>query len=94
MLRREEAIEFLLLLIAEGKIANAKAAIKALSIYQHDERLWSRVCQFMGSLRLSRESTFASRMRHPSRPPDPLGYLQCLPVGWLISTPVAGALRN
>jgi HEAT repeat protein len=45
MLRREEAMEFLLSLVVEGKIADAKAAIAALRIYQQDEGLWQRVCQ-------------------------------------------------
>lgn len=44
-LRHDEALEFLLSLVAEGKISDAKDAIASLGIYRQDERLWQRVCQ-------------------------------------------------
>ncbi len=47
MLRYDDALEFLLSLVAEGKISDAKDAIAALSIYRQDHRLWQRVCQLV-----------------------------------------------
>lgn len=44
-LRHDEALEFLLSLVADGKISDAKDAIAALRIYRQDQRLWERVCQ-------------------------------------------------
>jgi HEAT repeat protein len=44
-LRHDAALEFLLSLVAEGKISEAQDAIAALGIYQQDHRLWQRVCQ-------------------------------------------------
>lgn len=44
-LRDDEALEFLLSLVTEGKTSDAKDAIAALSIYRQDERLWQRVRQ-------------------------------------------------
>lgn len=43
MLRHENALEFLVSLIANGKNSDAKNAIAALSIYREDEALWARV---------------------------------------------------
>jgi HEAT repeat protein len=45
LLRQDEAIAFLLGLICEGEIADAKTAIAALSIYHQDPDLWRRVCE-------------------------------------------------
>ncbi|MCP6757820.1 MAG: hypothetical protein NHB32_03365 [Fischerella sp. CENA71] len=45
MLRNEQAFEFLISLVPEGKHVDAKNAIAALSIYQNDLELWKRVCQ-------------------------------------------------
>jgi hypothetical protein len=45
MLRQDEALDFLLTLIAEGMSRDGKDAIAALRIYQHDDRLWQRVCE-------------------------------------------------
>ncbi|GAP99831.1 hypothetical protein [Leptolyngbya sp. NIES-2104] len=45
LLRQDDAIAFLLELIREGEIPNAKGAIKALSIYYQDPDLWQRVCE-------------------------------------------------
>ncbi|WP_421657953.1 HEAT repeat domain-containing protein [Leptothermofonsia sp. ETS-13] len=45
LLRYEDALEFLLALIAEGRSRDAKDAIAALSIYQQDEILWQKVCK-------------------------------------------------
>lgn len=44
-LRQPEAIDFLLYQIAEGKLKDAKAAIKAMGIHRQDRTLWQRVCQ-------------------------------------------------
>jgi hypothetical protein len=41
--RQEIAIEFLLKLLAEENPATMKDVLDALRIYQHDERIWSRV---------------------------------------------------
>lgn len=46
-LRQPEAIEFLLAQIAEGKLQDAKDAIKAMGIYEQDQALWQRVCQIV-----------------------------------------------
>jgi HEAT repeat protein len=45
LLRQDDALEFLLTLIAEAMSQDAKDAIVALSMYQSDESLWQRVCQ-------------------------------------------------
>lgn len=45
MLRHDEALEFLLSLVAEGKLSEAKDAVVALEIYRQDSILWERVCQ-------------------------------------------------
>lgn len=42
-LRQDDALNFLLALIAEGMQADAKAAIKALLIYRQDAALWERI---------------------------------------------------
>jgi hypothetical protein len=47
MLRHDEALEFLLSLLADGKISDAKDAIAALGLYRQDDRLWQRVCQLV-----------------------------------------------
>jgi hypothetical protein len=47
MLRQDEALEFLLSLVADGMTSDAKDAIAALRIYQQDDRLWQRVCQIV-----------------------------------------------
>ncbi len=47
MLRHDEALEFLLSLLADGKISDAKDAIAALGLYRQDDRLWRRVCQLV-----------------------------------------------
>lgn len=44
LLRQDEAISFLLTLIREGAIPDAKEAIAALSIYHQDPDLWRKVC--------------------------------------------------
>ncbi|MBD2059183.1 HEAT repeat domain-containing protein [Oculatella sp. FACHB-28] len=45
MLRQDEPLEFLLSLVAEGKSADAKDAVAALSLYQSETVLWQRVLQ-------------------------------------------------
>ena len=45
MIRHDQALEFLLSLIAEGNNRDAKGAIQALSIYREDNTLWQRVHQ-------------------------------------------------
>jgi hypothetical protein len=45
MLRHDEALNFLLSVIADGSKLDAKAAIAALSIYRQDTSLWQRVFQ-------------------------------------------------
>jgi HEAT repeat protein len=45
MLRHNEALEFLLSLVTEGKLSEAKDAVDALDIYRQDNILWQRVCQ-------------------------------------------------
>ncbi|HEY9878315.1 MAG TPA: hypothetical protein V6D29_07655 [Leptolyngbyaceae cyanobacterium] len=42
-LRQEPALEFLLNLIVDGSLRDAKDALKALTIYQQDERLWQQI---------------------------------------------------
>jgi len=42
-LRRDEAIQFLLDLVAHGAAPDADHALSALSLYQSDERLWAQV---------------------------------------------------
>ncbi|KOP26496.1 hypothetical protein AMR41_10330 [Hapalosiphon sp. MRB220] len=59
MLRNEQAFEFLMSLIAQGKHIDAKNAIAALSIYQNDLELWKRVCQVVeqrGDMKLMQET--------------------------------------
>jgi HEAT repeat protein len=56
-LRQDQAIAFLLDLIADAPVTDAKAAIKALGIYQDDHRLWQQVMQTVeqrGSVELKR----------------------------------------
>jgi hypothetical protein len=43
MLRNDEALEFLLSLVVEGRDLDAKNAIIALRIYQQDKTLWERI---------------------------------------------------
>lgn len=43
MLRNDEALEFLLSLVIEGRESDAKDAIIALRIYQQDKTLWERI---------------------------------------------------
>jgi hypothetical protein len=43
MLRTEEALAFLLTIVLEGRISDAKNAIDALKIYQQDKLLWERI---------------------------------------------------
>ncbi|UBF23713.1 HEAT repeat domain-containing protein [Kovacikia minuta CCNUW1] len=45
MLRHEEALNFLLSVLAAGSIADARAAIAALNLYRQDSSLWQRVYQ-------------------------------------------------
>lgn len=45
MLRHDEALAFLLGLITEGKIPDAKDAIATLELYRQDGSLWQRVCE-------------------------------------------------
>jgi hypothetical protein len=45
MLRTDAALDFLLSLIADGRLPDAQASIKALSLYQSDQALWQRVQQ-------------------------------------------------
>lgn len=45
MLRQDEAVEFLLALITEGKLAEAKEAVVALELYRQDRHLWQRICE-------------------------------------------------
>jgi hypothetical protein len=44
LIRQDEAIAFLITLIREGAIADAKEAVSALSLYHQDQDLWQRVC--------------------------------------------------
>ena len=43
MLRHDDAIEFLLALIADGRLEDSKTALSALGIYRADAGLWQRV---------------------------------------------------
>lgn len=43
MLRQDDALDFLLSIVMDGKIDDAKVAIAALKIYQDDSTLWQRV---------------------------------------------------
>ncbi len=43
MLRDKQALDFLLSLVAEASLPNARAALTALDMYQHDAKLWERV---------------------------------------------------
>jgi HEAT repeat protein len=43
MLRREASIEFLLDVVSENSVLDARHALKALAIYRHDDRLRERV---------------------------------------------------
>lgn len=43
MLRHEQAIEFLLSLVADGAPSGGRDALAALEMYRHDEELWQRV---------------------------------------------------
>jgi HEAT repeat protein len=43
-LRQDEAIQFLLSLIATGHLADARDALQALNLYRQDTALWNRVC--------------------------------------------------
>lgn len=45
MLRQDEPLNFLLTLIAKGMTKDAKDAIAALSLYQEEDALWTRVRQ-------------------------------------------------
>jgi HEAT repeats len=44
MLRQDAALEFLLALVTEGKLAEAKEAVVALDLYRQDRHLWQRIC--------------------------------------------------
>jgi HEAT repeats len=44
MLRQDAAVEFLLALVTEGKLAEAKEAVVALDLYRQDRHLWQRIC--------------------------------------------------
>ncbi len=48
MLRQDEPLDFLLSLITDGRIPDAKEAIAALSIYRQDQDLWQRVSEAIG----------------------------------------------
>ncbi|WP_404790491.1 HEAT repeat domain-containing protein [Altericista sp. CCNU0014] len=45
MLRQDEALAFLLALVAEGKLAEAKEAAIALDLYRQDRHVWQRICE-------------------------------------------------
>jgi HEAT repeat protein len=45
MLRQDAALEFLLALVTEGKLAEAKEAVVALDLYRQDRYLWQRICE-------------------------------------------------
>jgi hypothetical protein len=45
LLRHDDAIAFLMTLIQDGAIPDAKMAIVALGLYHHDHDLWTRVCE-------------------------------------------------
>jgi HEAT repeat protein len=48
LLRHEEAIAFLLSLLAAGSPAAASAAVEALGMYRQDDKVWQRVRQIAG----------------------------------------------
>jgi hypothetical protein len=37
-------LEFLLALVTEGKLAEAKEAVVALDLYRQDRHLWQQIC--------------------------------------------------
>jgi HEAT repeat protein len=43
MLRHDEALAFLIRLVAEGKLSEAKDAVDALELYRQDRNLWQRI---------------------------------------------------
>jgi hypothetical protein len=43
MLRQDEALEFLLSMIEEEKLSEAKDAVAALELYRQDSILWGRI---------------------------------------------------
>lgn len=43
MLRKDEALEFLLSMIEQGKLSEAKDAVAALELYRQDSILWGRI---------------------------------------------------
>ncbi|MEM1310654.1 MAG: hypothetical protein AAGF98_14365 [Cyanobacteria bacterium P01_H01_bin.153] len=43
MLRRDEALQWLLQLLADAPKKDATGALEALRLYQNDSRLWSQV---------------------------------------------------
>jgi len=45
MLRHDDAIDFLLSLIADGRLEDSKTALSALGIYRSDAALWQRVSE-------------------------------------------------
>ncbi|MCY7323878.1 MAG: hypothetical protein LH660_19280 [Phormidesmis sp. CAN_BIN36] len=45
LLRHDQAIDFLLSLIADGRLEDSKTALSALSIYRADTGLWQRVVE-------------------------------------------------
>jgi hypothetical protein len=47
LLRHEEAIAFLLSLLADGSPAAAHAAVEALGMYRQDDKVWRRVRQLV-----------------------------------------------
>ncbi|WP_299416078.1 HEAT repeat domain-containing protein [Acaryochloris sp. IP29b_bin.148] len=55
MLRTDEALQFLLDLVAEGSEHTAQDAIKALEIYRQDYDLWQRVCEVQDHRNSQRE---------------------------------------
>jgi HEAT repeat protein len=44
MLRKDEALEFLVSMIEQGKLSEAKDAVAALELYRQDSILWGRIC--------------------------------------------------
>ena len=49
MLRTEEAIEFLLSIIADEPRGSAQDAVAALEMYRSEEKLWKRVVSLIDS---------------------------------------------
>lgn len=47
LLRRDDALQYLLHLAAEGALRDAAAAIEALRLYQNDDFVWSQVKQIL-----------------------------------------------